>query len=161
MGTGQAALITGLSIALAFLAYSAISSYLYGKKLAGKTTTRGMSGISGQTVVLQCPAGQVISFTNNNPTTSRGVLLAPSAAGTQCDPYFTPGVGQSQHFFNQGTTMDLMASGNPFSLSSCEGQNSCSFVVPSPNTQGVSAVSCLAASTSPLSFIGTYDCVPS
>jgi hypothetical protein len=158
MGTGQVALMTALGIGVAILAYSAISSYLYGRKLAAKTVTRGMSGTSGQTVNLQCPSGQVISFSNTNPTTSRGVLLAPSGAGGSCDPYFTQGSGQTQHFFNQSSTMDLLASGNPYNLSACEGREECSFTVPSPGDPNLGQVPCLSQASS-ISFIGTYDCV--
>jgi len=159
MGTASVAVITGLSLVLGFLVYSAISSYYYGKKLSGKTITRGLSGTGGQQLTLQCPAGQVISFANSNPTTSRAVLLAPGAAGTSCDPYFTPGVGQSKNFFNQSTTMDLMASGNPFGLSACEGQTTCSFTVPVNSDTRLVGNVCLSGSQS-ISLIGTYDCVP-
>lgn len=161
MGTGTAAVIAGLSVIGLFLAYSAISSYLYGKKLRGATVTRGMSGTSGQVVNLQCSPGQTISFTNNNPTTSRAVLLAPVFTNSSCDPFFTPSTGQSQTFFNQSTTVDLLASGAPYSLSSsCEGQNSCSFTVPSPTDSSLSGLAsgCLSQASS-VSLIGTYDCV--
>lgn len=159
MGAASVAVITALSLTLGFLAYSAISSYYYGKKLQGKTTTRGLSGVSGQQLSLQCPSGQVISFANSNKTSSRAVLLAPGAAGTSCDPFFTPGAGQSQYFFNQANTMDML-SGNPFGLASCDGQNSCSFTVPLSSDPRLTSNGCLSGSKS-VSLIGTYDCVPS
>jgi hypothetical protein len=165
MGTGSVALITGLTILLAALAASAISSYLYGKKIRGKTVTRGMSGSSGQTVNLSCEAGQVISFTNTNTSNSRAVLTAPGGAGGTCDPYFTSPTGQSVNFFNQVTTMDLLASGAPYGLAACAGQQTCSFTVPAPGDAPLSGTPCLMvvqqppAVTQPLNFIGTYDCV--
>ncbi len=160
MGSGTAALITGFSIVFIFLAYSSISSYFYGKKLRGLTVTRGMSGTSGQTVNLQCSPGQVISFNNTNITTSRGVLLNPAAAGTGCDPFFTPTTGQSSTFFNPSTTMDLMASGSPFNLQQCAGQNSCTFTVPLTSDTNITST-CLSSNNGvkQISFIGTYDCV--
>lgn len=159
MGTASVALISGLTILLAALAASAISSYLYGKKIRGKTVTRGMTGYSGQNVNLGCESGQVISFSNTNPSNSRAVLLAPSGAGGTCDPYFTSGTGQSVNFFNQTTTMDLLASGAPFGLAACEGQQNCTFTVPAQGNSSLSGVPCLIGSTQSLSFIGTYDCI--
>lgn len=158
MGTGTAATIAALSIMLIFLSYSAISSYFYGKKLKGATVTRGISGTSGQTVNLQCSPGQVISFSNPNPSTSRAVLLVPEAAGTVCDPFFTPSVGQSVNFFNQNATLDLLASGSPFTLAGCAGNNSCVFTVPSPTDSNLVGSQCLSQAAS-ISLIGTYDCV--
>lgn len=157
MGAPSVAAITALSLALGALIYSAISSYYYGKKLQGKTTTRGLSGFSGQSLTLQCPSGQVISFANNNKSVSRAVLIVPGAAGTSCDPYFTSGTGQSQYFFNQSNTVDVL-SGNPFGLASCDGQNNCSFTVPLPTDSRISNA-CLSGAKS-VSLIGTYDCVP-
>ena len=160
MGTGTAVTIITLSLVGVFLAYSAISSYLYGRKLRGATVTRGLSGQSGQTVNLQCQPGQTISFTNNNPTTSRAVLLAPVFSGATCDPFFTPSTGQSQTFFNQSTTVDLLASGAPYNLSACEGRETCTFTVPAPTDSALSGLAsgCLSQAGS-VSLIGTYDCV--
>lgn len=157
MGTGSVALMTGLAIAFGLLAYSVISATLYKKKLQSKITTRGMSGSSGQTVDLVCPAGQNISFENPNSTTSRGVLYSPAGAGTTCDPFYS----SSGKFFNPSATVDLFASGITSPLLQCEGLNSCSYTVPTPSQISTSLPggSCLVASQE-IYFVGTYDCIP-
>jgi hypothetical protein len=145
-------------MAFVFIATSAILAYLYSKKLDGKTITRGLTGTSGQTLQLQCPEGQTIGFSNPNPSVSRAALVNINAAGTSCDPFFTPGSGQTTTFYNSTAIVDLLAASSSSGLSACEGKNSCTFTVPLPSSTLVSGNTCLSEAAT-LSLIGTYDCV--
>lgn len=136
-------------------------SYSYGKKLSNNTMTFGMSGLAGSTVNLQCPAGQVISFTNNNPTTTRGALVC--SGNPQCDGFAG---NQLAHFFNTeepgATAIDVFNNSSFGDIQGCAGKQQCSWTVPvaSDSRLGGTCLSTCSGSGGQLQFIGTYDCVP-
>jgi hypothetical protein len=153
------ALAVGLFIIAFFLGISYYRSYRFGSGI-GAVITRGMSGLSGTTVQLTCPAGKTISFENNNPTTTRGALVC--SGNPTCDGFWSTS-GQNSSFYNPTNTIDVMASGSPFTdLLSLEGQNSGSWNIPLPTDTRIPSSSCLSGCSGQgqqLQFIGTYDCV--
>ena len=140
-----------------FLTYAVFQSVRYGHTLKDTTSTRGMNGSSGQTVQLQCPPGQVISFQNPNANVTRGALTCDGSNGGACDAFWSTS-GQYTNFFTPNI-VDVLASGSPFTdISSLAGQNSGTWTVPSPSDSRIPSTSCVRACSS-LDFIGTYDCV--
>ena len=153
------AVATFLFVVVLFLGIAYYKAHRYGSDVGDATITRGMSGLAGQTVQLQCPPGKVISFTNNNPTTSRGVIVSSGDPG--CDGFWQPsGQGQLESFFNSEKTIDVMSSVGPFTdLLSLEGQNSGTWTIPLQNDSRIPTSSCISSTTGQVQFVGTYDCV--
>lgn len=143
-------LFTGISI------FAFISSEKYNRQLSSKTLTRGLNGIGGSTVNLQCPSGQTINiYKANYVCTSNSSFENPG-----CDPYWQTS-GQKSTFFNPLNTYDVSAD----MKNECNGKSSCSWNVPSGssvNICGQSSANSLngTACTGQLQLIGTYDCVP-
>lgn len=161
----EVAIITLLSFAVIIVIYTFVMALRYKNKLAKNTSTRGMNGVAGKTLNLQCPPGQVISFQEGNKTSTRGALVCTGSKTGVCDAFWQT-TGQNATFFNPKTTIDVFAKGSPITdlKEKCSGQNSCSWTVPSksdsrlpidPRIPG----SCLSSCDGILSFIGTYDCV--
>ena len=118
------------------------TSHRFKNQLASTTMTRGVNGNGGDNLTLTCPAGQSISFTNNNPTAPRVVLICET-----CNPYPSD---QTTSFYNSTTTEDVSSQLS----TTCGGKNSCTFSVPTTFT--TSACSCPSGS---VQIVGTYDCV--
>lgn len=146
-------LIVGIGIMIT----SFIFSHNFQNQLLDKVMTKGMNGVSGQTINLTCPPQMVISYKNNNKNITRGAIIA--IGEPTCDAFFQRGVGQNGSFFNPNTTVDALAPDSPYKdITSLEGQNKGSFTVPKPNDPNLPKGSCLA-SAAQLAFIGTYDCI--
>lgn len=136
-----------------------VVSFIYSRhfqdQLLDKVMTKGMNGVSGQTINLSCPPEMVISYKNNNGNITRGAII--SLGDPSCDPFYQK-AGQQGSFFNPATTIDALAANSLFKdITSLEGLNKGSFTVPSPNDPNLKGT-CLA-SAKQLGFIGTYDCI--
>jgi hypothetical protein len=151
----EVAIITILVIVAVTFGISYYLSNRLTKTLAGSTITRGMNGLAGTTVSLQCPAGMNISFSNLSPTT-RGALLCSGDASL--DAFASP-TGSSM--YNTANIVDVFGAGSQFTdLLGCAGANTCSWAIPTtsdPRLAGTPVAGC----TGQLQFIGTYDCVGS
>lgn len=158
----EVALLTILIMAVIVASISLFLSMRYRKTLDTNTITRGMNGIGGSSLTLQCPKGQVISFTNPNPTTTRGALICTGDA--TCDAFWNPTTGQTSSFFagtsgGQPASIDVFASGSLFTdIASCEGKESCQWSIP-VNSDSRLAGTCLPGCSGQIAFVGTYDCV--
>jgi len=159
IGMLQIGFIVFLVFLLVGAALTYFFSYSYGKKLTNNTITKGMSGLSGTTLNLQCPAGQVISFTNNNSTTTRGAMVC--SGDLQCDGFYQPASagGQTITFFNPTNTIDVFNDTSFTDIQGCSGKNQCSWQIPSQSDPRLTG--CLKSCSGTLQFIGTYDCIAS
>ena len=163
MGMFQIGFIVFLVFLVIGAALTLFFSYQYGRKLTNNTTTKGMSGLAGTTINMQCPAGQVISFTNNNTYTTCGALVC--SGNPQCDGF--AGGNQLANFFNPTTTIDVMNDTSFTDLQGCAGKQQCNWNVPVASTNPVNSdprlagkcLSTCAGTNGQLQFIGTYDCV--
>jgi hypothetical protein len=157
-----------LAASVLIVGISYVLAYGYQNKINQKKGTRGMNGLEGTTVNLSCPPGQVINFDSYNSVISRGALFCsasgsgengnPPSAGL--DGFFQMGIGQSSHFFNPSTTVDLVGSSSTSNLKGCAGKNSCTFVVPKKSDSLVQN-SVLKGCNGVIAMVGTYDCVNS
>lgn len=134
-----------------------VYAYRYQRSILQDVTTRGMNGRAGTTLNLTCPAGEVISFKNSNPTVTRGAIICSGDA--RCDPFFQQGIGQSEHFFSQDNTIDVFADNRFSELKQCEGKNACNWTIPLSSDNRL-ANTCLGSCSGNIEFVGTYDCVP-
>ena len=153
----QIGFIVFLVFLLVGVALTYFFSYQYGKKLTNNTITKGMSGLSGTTLNLQCPAGQVISFLNNNTSTNRGSMVC--SGDPQCDGFYQT-AGQISNFFNPSNTINVFDDTSFTDIQGCSGKNQCTWQIPSASDPRLSG-NCLATCAGTLQFIGTYDCIAS
>lgn len=116
--------------------------------LAQKTSTRGANGAQGQTILLECPANQVISMYRAQYICTSNVN---NKENTSCDPFYQVG-GQGTQLFNPDTTLSAITD-----LGVCNGKGQCSFVVPNAGTVGniCNGTKCPGE----IQLIATYDCV--
>jgi hypothetical protein len=157
MDTWEIGVIIILVVVLGIAIYSFIMSRRYHGNISSNVMTKGMSGLSGTKVNLQCPAGQVISFKAGNPTSTRGSLVC--LGDPKCDAFHQQ-AGQDTTFFNPATTIDVFDKTiSKFTdIMECENQEQCTWKIPSSSDSRIPVASCLSKCSN-LAFIGTYDCV--
>jgi hypothetical protein len=161
MGTIEIVVMVVLFVILTLAVITTITSYTHSKSLESATITRGLNGVAGQSITLQCPAGQSISLQNTNPTTPRAVYVCSSPTSQNfesqtCDPYYQGLSGQYSSYFNPSTTRDVSAT----IQAQCDGKNSCQIIVPAASDSSVAGICNGSTCTGEIQLIGTYDCVP-
>lgn len=154
MGLLSVIFITILLIIFILLIGSNILAYRENTKINNRTITRGINGIQGQTINLSCPSGQTISFSNPNTTLSRVALICGSKLS--CDSF----TGDQTKSFYNSNSIDLVTTPSTLNISSLQGKNSGSFVVPNSSDPRVNSVGCLGGCNN-IQVVGTYDCVSS
>lgn len=149
-----AGVVVGAGVLIAVVSWWMSRSY--SETLYQSSITKGMNGLSGDTIQLACPLGQVIAFPNDNPTTTRGAIFCPGMS--TCDAFFNPSKGQATSFFSPNI-VDVLGNLSSFpALSACAGQQSCSFTVPSASDLTIGPA-CVKGCKNSLAFVGTYNCV--
>lgn len=138
---------TALLILAIYLFYR---TYSYGKSLKAKPLVRGMNGSQGDTIQLECPAGQVIQVNQANYICTGG----ENGENNTCDPILTSGstVNAANYgTFNPATTQNVAATIG----TQVNGKQSATITVPTSIPNICNGGPC----TNTIQLIGTYYCV--
>lgn len=159
MQTYELVLILVLLVGAGLAILTFFTSYRQRSKIASSVVTRGLNGVAGQTLQLQCPAGSVISLKEASTPRAVYVCSNPTSSNFEspsCDPYYQGSNGQFSSYFNPATTIDVSSTVS----AACAGKNSCSWTVPSSSSSDVATICNGMSCAGEIQLIGTYDCVP-
>lgn len=147
----------GIIVILLFIGIAVIVTFVYAKRynkdLSTRTVTRGLNGMEGKTINLQCPSGQKINIYKANYICSSGT----SIENPVCDPFWKSS-GQNTTFFNPSTTLDKKTE----IANNCNGKEQCTWQIPFGTTINICGTASAPNSqicSGKLQLVGTYDCV--
>lgn len=151
LGTAEIFFLLLLTMFLGVAVYIFYRTYRYGKDLRAKPLVRGLNGTGGDTITLQCPAGQVIAINQATYVCTGG----ENATGDTCDPILTSGptvTSANYGSFNVNTTQNVVSTLGPL----CNGKQSATITVPTSISNICNNGPCGSGGT--IQLIGTYYC---
>lgn len=150
----EIAILLILLVIFGYVSYMFVRSRMYAHSINSSTLSRGLNGIGGQTITLQCPSSHNISlyravYFKTNPNTN-------GVEDDSIDAFYSTN-GQMSSLYNftdqtsDGKARAVDATQDP-NLNAANGKNKFTFTIPTSYSE--------LSNTGTLHLVGTYDCVP-